>query len=611
MNSLIAYRADIQLLRGVSVLLVVLYHLNIPGFHNGFMGVDIFFVLSGYLMATLADKVSPLEFYKRRLKRLLPAYLVVVFLTTLAVILLTVPVDADQRLGRVFYDLLAISNFSFWAENSYFSSTAFKPLLNLWSLAVELQFYLIAPFILPFLRQRKAILTLVIVCSFFVSIGLITISPKTSFFMLPTRLWEFLFGAAGAWLNGYQTLFKSSQRLRLLFVFILLTVMAIYPLPEDSMDVFTGHPGIAALILVIATTALLVMRLDALIPMDSFISKLLIKTGDYSYSIYLTHFPIIVLVNYHAFGGTSLGFENAAQLGIMVALTAITSSILFHRIETLRYSKQISHSIVTFIVAIVLLGVFGTALNTMKYSDSERMIFNAWKDRSSYRCGKLNRILSPMSNTCVLSDMVAGSKVLLLGNSHADAIKTAFEHAMTQQQLTSYFYVANNPLMSPKVDETVVKKEVAIHQINAVVLHYSPNVYHDAHHLVRIKSFIKSMQDLHVDVYMIAPVPVYSAHVPKAMLQALDDPEGHFPETDLVKYTQDTSGFDRFIKEIAISREDILLPHQVLCSDSQCSYQKNGVPFYFDSEHLTLTGASTLSPLFSQLAIKIASKHQS
>ena len=193
------YRADIQLLRGISVLLVVFYHLNISGFDNGYLGVDIFFVLSGFLMAKLTDKVSPVEFYIRRLKRLFPAYLVTIFFTTLAVFFITYPDAVNQRLDRLFFDLFALSNFSFWSESSYFDIVTFKPLLNLWSLAVELQFYLIAPFLLPFLRKRKIIHFTIMFGSLAASLVILTISPKTSFFMLPTRIWEFLFGAFAAW----------------------------------------------------------------------------------------------------------------------------------------------------------------------------------------------------------------------------------------------------------------------------------------------------------------------------------------------------------------------------------------------------------------------------
>ena len=102
MTNHFAYRADLQLLRGFSVLLVFLYHLKVPGFENGFLGVDIFFVLSGFLMAILAEKVSPIKFYAKRLKRLLPAYFVVVLVSTGAVIAITIPVDSSQRLDRIF-----------------------------------------------------------------------------------------------------------------------------------------------------------------------------------------------------------------------------------------------------------------------------------------------------------------------------------------------------------------------------------------------------------------------------------------------------------------------------------------------------------------------------
>ena len=143
---MINYRADLQILRGIAVLLVLFYHLNFVGFGNGFLGVDLFLVLSGYLMANLAETTSPLEFYKRRISRLLPAYLVTILITSLIVLFLTVPSDANQRLSRIWFDLGGLSNIGFWLENSYFESNSFKPLLNLWSLGLEIQFYLIAPF---------------------------------------------------------------------------------------------------------------------------------------------------------------------------------------------------------------------------------------------------------------------------------------------------------------------------------------------------------------------------------------------------------------------------------------------------------------------------------
>ena len=299
------HRLDLQFLRGFSVIIVFLYHLKIPGFQKGFLGVDIFFVLSGYFMAKLVEKSDPLEFYKRRLKRLLPAYLVVVASTTLIVIFLTVPSDSIQRTDKLFYDLLALSNFAFWAENSYFDSSSFKPLLNIWSLAVEIQFYLVAPFILPFLHKRKILLISTAFVSFLISIIFLTISPQTSFFLLPTRFWEFIFGAFVAWyfIKNYQT--KTDSFIVLFLILCILSVMFFFPIPNDSFNILTGHPGLAALIIVASTALIILIGFDKSIFIQSYLARMFIKVGDYSYSIYLTHFPIIILVNYNAFSGTS------------------------------------------------------------------------------------------------------------------------------------------------------------------------------------------------------------------------------------------------------------------------------------------------------------------
>ena len=145
------FRTDLQVLRGIALILVFFYHLKIYGFSNGYLGVDIFFVLSGYLMMYLGCNCTTLDFYKRRLKRLLPAYFFTIIVTTFVVTIIVLPVDANQRFSRIWFDLIGSSNIAFWLENSYFDSTDFKPLLNLWSLGLEFQFYLIAPFLLPYI----------------------------------------------------------------------------------------------------------------------------------------------------------------------------------------------------------------------------------------------------------------------------------------------------------------------------------------------------------------------------------------------------------------------------------------------------------------------------
>ena len=598
------YRLDLQFLRGISVILVFLYHLKIPGFQNGFLGVDIFFVLSGFLMAKLAEKASPLEFYSRRLKRLLPAYLVVIFFTTLIVSIITIPSDSNQRTDRIFYDLLALSNISFWSENSYFESNAFRPLLNLWSLAVELQFYLLAPFILPFLKKRKLLLGLVILLSLLGSMVLITISPKTSFFMLPTRLWEFLFGAFAAWHFVRNSTPKVCLLLGLLSALCLFFVFAFYPLPNDSLDVITGHPSLAALLVVISTTILLIYSIDKFISIKFFMSRIFIKLGDYSYSIYLTHFPIIVLVNYVPFGATRLGFEGTADLITIVLLTIFTSYLLFNYVEKIRYTKYASISILLIIAVCLSMIYLAPKINSSNFSKNELLIYNAWKDRSVYRCGKINRLLNPTSKVCTLGDEFEGGRVLLLGDSHADTIKTVFRNEMNDKSNTALFYVANNPLMSHRDDENILINVVLRNSISSVVIHFNSGFYNDGNNLKRLTAFIKMLEQHEVNVFFIAPVPTADFLVPKKMVEIINDATLSITKKDYSKYLAQNASFLGFVDRLNIGLDDVWYPHTVLCPENKCLIERDGAPFYFDSHHLTLTGAQELKPLLNDIAAR-------
>ena len=195
----IDYRVDIQVLRGIAVLLVLFYHLKINGFKNGYLGVDVFFVISGYLMAIICKTTSPFNFYIKRLKRLLPAYLFTIILTSIVVCIISIPSDAQQHFNRLWFDLFGMSNIAYCLKNSYFNLNSFQPLLNLWSLGVEIQFYAIAPFLLLYLSRHKTIFLIILIISTIVTFTINEISPKTSFFLTPFRFYEFLIGAAIAW----------------------------------------------------------------------------------------------------------------------------------------------------------------------------------------------------------------------------------------------------------------------------------------------------------------------------------------------------------------------------------------------------------------------------
>ena len=127
-------RNDIQILRALAVIFVVLFHLEVAGIESGFLGVDVFFVVSGFLMAILYKTGETKKFFERRAKRLLPAYFTTVAITLIASIFIVLPSELGQVATQSIYSIFFANNFGFWMQNSYFSKTDFNPLLHLWSL---------------------------------------------------------------------------------------------------------------------------------------------------------------------------------------------------------------------------------------------------------------------------------------------------------------------------------------------------------------------------------------------------------------------------------------------------------------------------------------------
>lgn len=302
-------RTDIQALRGLAVLMVVLYHTKIGGLDAGYLGVDVFFVISGFLITTLvASGINKGafglgSFYFRRAKRLLPAAYITFLITALLAPWFLNQQELKDFATQVGGAVTFMGNFVLWQQTGYFEGAGdLKPLLHVWSLAIEEQYYFLLPPILLITRPsrwfRGTVALLV------VSLGLCILGgiwkPIATFYLLPTRAWELLIGSLGAlWTlrdrpYGSRTV---SSILRLLFLpsLICLFVLPLFPFQST-------HPGLNAVLMCISTLVVILRKSTQL--NTAYPTKILARIGDFSYSLYLVHWPIIAFVKNAWVGST-------------------------------------------------------------------------------------------------------------------------------------------------------------------------------------------------------------------------------------------------------------------------------------------------------------------
>jgi len=586
-------RVDIQLLRAIAVIYVVLFHLEIAGIESGFLGVDVFFVVSGFLMAILYKAGETKKFFERRAKRLIPAYFATVILTSLASIFIVLPSELGQVVTQSIYSLLFANNIGFWMQNSYFSKSDFNPLLHLWSLGVEIQFYLIVPLLVWFFRKSKVFLFLALLGSFAACVYIVGLSTKTSFFMMPLRMWEFLIGFIVAYYltNNGNVRFDKYRWAGLLGLITLCAIPFIH-VDGQTLSRAQGHPSFIALFVCIATGLVLGFGIPKVLE-DNPISKFLAKIGDYSYSIYLVHFPIIVLYLYEPFSGTILYPKAYSDKAILLVLIIIASVLMHKFVETRRITKVTKVYWFSLVSLVLLTGAAKVAPTTL-YNQKEQNIFNGLEDRAAYRCGKLSRILDPDAISCKINKEDFKKSVLLVGNSHADSIKIAFANVAGSHKFNTYFLVSNTPLMDSSVTPEMLLKEAKKLNINMLILHFSPKVISKD----VIEQVVALAEKANIDVKFIMPVPVYNESVPKILYE--NDLQEQY---GVHKYLNENHEIITDLKSIKGKYKNFNTyeVHQVLCHPNCVISDAENHPYYFDDDHLNLTGANQLKPIFEKI----------
>ena len=368
-------RTDIQVLRGFAVLIVVLYHAKISLLPAGYLGVDVFFVISGFLITGLIRKgiergtFTFLSFYFRRAKRLLPAaYVTLLACALLAPVFLT---DAEmqdfraQMVGAVTFT----ANMVLWRQSGYFEGAAeLKPLLHMWSLAIEEQYYFLLPAMLVFVPRRfwmaSAVTVLVVsgaLCF------LLADRPSAQFFLLPTRGWELMIGSVGALLAS------DPRRDRWIKAAFWPALVVLVALPCVR---FGKHPGIEALAICIATLVVILRHHPVL--ERGFAMRAMSRVGDMSYSLYLVHWPVFAFFNNAWIGEVTKDQPLDIRIGLVV-LSFVLAWLLNRYIEEPIRNANIERS--RRMLVRTLSGSFGLVLLTAGIAHA----FTAPKDYASIK----------------------------------------------------------------------------------------------------------------------------------------------------------------------------------------------------------------------------------
>jgi peptidoglycan/LPS O-acetylase OafA/YrhL len=421
----LTYRPEIDGLRAIAVGAVILYHARITifghqPFKGGFIGVDIFFVISGYLITSIilnelliTGSFSFKHFYERRIRRILPVLLFVMVVSLLFAWIYLLPSSFVDFSKSILYSLVFSSNFYFWSSNQEYGAEngLLKPFLHTWSLSVEEQFYILFPIILLIIfKYFKKYLIHILILGFVISLGLADWGSKNysgfSFYILPTRVWELLAGSILAYFEITNGKRSENKTLNLILPTIGLILIG-HSILFFNHKMF--HPSFYTLSPIIGVCLIIWFSNKKEIITKILSTKLFVGIGLISYSLYLWHYPIFAFTRISEFTQGSL-FKKFL-LGIIIALVSIFSYYFVERpFRNRHYKFKIIFSIIIIFISFLL--VFNIYV-IQKKGLKNRMpsiIINSLSDsKSNLNCGG--------GKTCRFYDF-SNKIVYLIGDSH-------------------------------------------------------------------------------------------------------------------------------------------------------------------------------------------------
>jgi peptidoglycan/LPS O-acetylase OafA/YrhL len=448
-----SYRADIDGLRAIAVLAVVLFHCGVPGFGGGFTGVDIFFVISGFLITGLVKSgiddrtFSFAEFYERRMRRLAPALALVLLSSFAVAFVYFTQFDFDQFSKSLFATSAFFSNVYFMRlTGGYFAvDSTFKPLLHTWSLAVEEQFYLLYPLFLVFvIRWAKSRLIQIVVALLFASFAAscvgVVLAPEATFYLLSGRAWELLLGAI---VSLAMITLPLDWRIRegMAWLGMLCIVVAIGLLSSDS-----PFPGWNALLPCVGTALVIWANSERTSITRTLSHPCVVFFGLISYSLYLWHWPLITFYRYIVNERLS---PSATAIIIAGSVGLAWLSWKFVERPIRRRSNGISRRNIFVLTGcttacLATLGLWGALSGGLPQRLSDQVVrygSGRWDiDLKSRNCMETSVSRALEGSFCTVGGGdVSRPSFFVWGDSHASALMPAFDEMARQKDLSGWF----------------------------------------------------------------------------------------------------------------------------------------------------------------------------
>lgn len=616
------FRKDIQSLRGVGILLVLIFHLQPNILPSGYLGVDLFFVISGYLITVIFFKYKKIGFFNfffKRLYRLAPPIIFVILLISLIVIKVFLFEDFKNYTASALSTFFLHPNIYFLIDGGYFDSDSkLKPLLHLWSLGVEVQFYFFFPLILLLINKTRSkhfifFISIFTILSFSIFLILNYYElDRISYLILPTRLWQFCLGS----LIFFLPQIKVNKFINYFF-YINSIILIFYITSFKTNDYITIKQ------ILISIFGFNIIYFGSKINNDYFVLKnfVLNYLGKISFSLYIFHWPIIVIANYYLV--RELFFS---EILILIFVILTLSHILYFFIEN-NFRYKIKKKLgIRYLIFILLINIFiffiGIRKNNLE-SNSANILRSSVG--SHYKCDYINLLTLKSTRICkvIKNNKFSEIEVVLYGNSNAQMYGFSFEKFLEKNNLNGMILTMNKCLPTNNINVSITCLNKANENLKFILnqknvkyiflgLDWNHNflidvngkIYHESNALKLTESIFElalKMEEKNFKTFIIGPLSV-----PNYDFSSKESRNLKFEKKiNLINSNETKAQFEqRFFVSLNFFKEkkfkNLIRPHEVQCRSGKCVFSENYNSLFSDSSHLSQYGSILMTNLFSR-----------